>query len=213
MGHLWGAARSSHTPTYSVFDLQQCRTHMKTLDHQTMIHDFFYIGRCFSFTHRKVELSKYETKLLAASLMYLLFTDAWRVYFYLQIQEIQIISGPFESAALLRDWQDSLFVTPIGGDGPLEAELRDRHDPTPRLKQSQASRFLRPVSLCEEEPSHTAVCRKRVASEQSETLRSPPTVCGSCLVPKLNWRMHCNSSCSCLSFILFIMLWSYKSYL
>lgn len=47
--------------------------------------------------------------------------------------------------------------------------------------------------------AHITVCKKCVASEQSETLQSPPTVCGNCLVPKLNWRMHCNSNCFCLS--------------
>lgn len=39
---------------------------------------------------------------------------------------------------------------------------------------------------------------------------------GNCLVPKLNWRMHCNSNCFYLSvslfFFLFIMLLSYKVY-
>lgn len=66
-----------------------------------------------------------------------------------------------------------------------------------------------------ESPAHITVCKKCVASEQSETSQSPPTVCGNCLVPKLNWRMHCNSNCFCLSvsfFLLFIMVMSYKVY-
>lgn len=92
---------------------------------------------------------------------------------------------------------------------------------TTRLTQSNPEIKEERPALCDhlqisphkEKSVHITVCKKCVASEQSETLQSP-SVCGNCLVPKLNWRMHCNSHFFCLSvsFFLFIMLWSYKVY-
>lgn len=94
---------------------------------------------------------------------------------------------------------------------------------TPKIEvepsvQLPVTRFHLQISSPQEKKSstHITVCKKCVASEQSETSQSPPTVCGNCLVPKLNWRMHCNSNCFYLSvslfFFLFIMLLSYKVY-
>lgn len=92
------------------------------------------------------------------------------------------------------DRQDSHFVTPIRGDRPLEAKPPNYNDPVLRLKEEpRVQRPCDPVSIrnpplppCKEKSAHITVCKKHTASEQSETLQSPPTVCGNCLVPKLN---------------------------
>lgn len=110
----------------------------------------------------------------------------------------------FESVTSLpgSDRQDSRIVTPIRGDRPLEAKPRKLTRSNPEIKAV----FHLQISPHKEKSAHITVCKKRTASEQSETLQSPPTVCGNCLVPKLNWRMHCNSNCFCLSISFFYLL-------
>lgn len=104
---------------------------------------------------------------------------------------------------------------------------------TDHLKQTHETRAVpsgdrrraKPLALCDhvftckilptKKNSYISLSARSVLLLNNQTLQSPPTVCGNCLVPKLNWRMHCNSSCFCLSFFsfLFIMLWSYTVYI
>lgn len=80
--------------------------------------------------------------------------------------------------------------------------------------QLPVTSFHLQISPRKEKPSaHITVCKKCVASEQSETSQSPATVCGNCLVPKLNWRMHCNSKLFlfvCFFFIYLLCYWTIK---
>lgn len=90
----------------------------------------------------------------------------------------------FESVTSLpaSDRQDSRIVTPTRGDRPLEVKPRKLTRSNPEIKAV----FHLQISPHKEKSAHITVCKKCTASEQSETLQSPPTVCGNCLVPKLN---------------------------
>lgn len=131
------------------------------------------------------------------------------VVFCFQIDVMRSISVSFDSVNLVfSDRQDSQFVTPVGRRQTTwsRTSLRQSNHTIEVWCRGEFS-SLKPVSICKFAPTrkkkktsaHITVCKKSVASEQSETSQSPPTGSGNCLVPKLNWRMHCNSNCFCLS--------------
>lgn len=117
-----------------------------------------------------------------------------------------------ENFCHLRQWPCFLALTDRTHTLWHQSEKTDHSKQTPtKAVRSWDCSGAKPLALCDhvfickisphkEKSVHITVCKKCVASEQSETLQSPPTVCGNCLVPKLNWRMHCNSSFYCLSF-------------
>ncbi|CAJ1049187.1 Hypothetical predicted protein [Xyrichtys novacula] len=109
---------------------------------------------------------------------------------------MRIMSVPYESAFLLsRHKQDSQFVTPVGGDRPLEGKTTTLKQSSPTIEEeTKRSAPSDKVFICKFLPprkkkllQHISLSAKKcVASEQSETSQSPSTVRGNCLVPKLN---------------------------
>ena len=130
---------------------------------------------------------------------------------------IHISSFPVGVGDLASQRQTGLteFVTPIGGDTPLEAKPQDLTESSPiRQRRNPASSSLWPVSIRKNSPhkekpsAHITVCKKCVASEQSETrnLLKPCVEIASCL----NWIDECIVKQQlfflfvCLFFFLFI---------